>query len=179
MRYSIYFFAMNASQVAEQFSNPSTLLDQMADRLREANEFTEDEVKDSLKFASQICACRLPDDCGTDYFNALCWLCEVASEKVEIPGFTLLRSHGHIDDIGIWHWFQSQSPPFAVPTCSDRPPEVGYLANSDIESIVLPALEEADECTDEEAESARTNFHEVVESVHEDGLDLLAVMLCS
>ena len=171
---------MNAEKVAAQFSEPRSLLEHMADRIKEANEFVEGEIQESMVLARQICAGNLPDDCEGGYFNALCWLCEVASEKVDIPGFSLLRSHGYIDDIGIWHWFQNQLPPFEIPTCSDPPPKVGFLASSDIGSIVLPALaEESDECSDKEAEIARTHFHEVVESVYEDGLDLLAVMLCN
>ncbi len=50
---------------------------------------------------------------------------------------------------------------------------------SEIESMVLPGLPELEECPDRESESARTYFEEVAESIQEDGLDLLAVIVCS
>lgn len=179
MRYSVYFFAINGLQVAAQFAQPEELLNQMMDRIRQTDQFSEKEVQESYELARQICAGQLPNDCEPGYFNALCWLCEVVGEKIDIPGFTLLRNASYIDDIGIWRWFRDTRPPFAVPTVSEPPPAVGFLRCSDIKSIVLPGLPELEECPDSECESARTYFEEVAESVQEDGLDLLAVLLCS
>lgn len=178
MRYSVYFFAINAPAVAARSAQPATLLDQMVGRIRATCQFSDNEIKDSLELARRICSGQLPTDCEPGCFNALCWLLEVAGEKIEIPGFVLFRSQSYLDDIGIWPWFQIEAPPFPIPTCSDSPPETGFLSCSHIESIVLPAIDELPECSDHEADSARTYFSEVAESVQEDGLDLVAVLLC-
>ena len=177
MRHSVYFFALNSVSVADQFAEPATLLERMEERIRKANQFSDTEIADSIRLARQICEGRRPSDCEPGYFNALCWLLEMASEKVDIPGFVLFRGLSYLDSIGIWPWFQAESPPFPVPVCSAPPPEVGFLTCSRIASTVLPGIEQLPECSDQEEDAARTHFQEVVETILEDGLDLLAVML--
>lgn len=177
MRYSIYFFALDSKDFVNQLAEPKVLLDRVAEQIRKQKGFDEQHVQDMVQFANCVGSGNFPEDCHTGYFDALCWLAEVAGEKVEIPEFVLFRGLSYLDDIGIWPMFRKSKPPFAVPVCSDPPPEVGFLGLSDMESTVLSEFNELPECEDPEAVNARQQVYDVLESIVEDRLDVLAVLL--
>jgi hypothetical protein len=176
LRYSIYFFVMDAADFAAQLVERRLLLDRMVERIRSELECSEREIEESLELAERLCLGKLPDDCEPEYFSALCWLAEAGSEKVQIPPFVLFRSLSFLDDIGIWPFLRKSRPSFAMPVCSDPPPEVGFLPSGDA-SNMLAELQELPECDDSEATDARQEFLEVLETIVDDRLDLLAVLL--
>lgn len=167
---------MDSNDFVKQMAEPQVLVDRMAEQIRKKG-WDEQYVWDISRFANRICSGDLPDDCEAGLFDGLCWLAEVASEKVEIPELILFRGLSHLDDIGIWPWFQKSKPPFAVPVCSDPPPEVAFLSSSDIEKIVLTQFNDLPECKHPEAANARQQVYDVLESILEDRLDALAVLL--
>jgi len=173
----VYFFAMNAPAVAVAFKDHEALLRQVESRIQN---FERAQIQTTLEAASAICEGNLPSDCDPDFFHALCWLAELTSEKIDIPGFTLFRSLDYLESIGIWPLLQRSRPPISVPVCSDPPPEVGFITAGEITSTMLPCLKlmentETDDGPD--VVDSRQKFSEVVESVAEDNLDMLAVLL--
>lgn len=176
MRCSLYFFALRADDFSAQMREPKLLLGRVADRIRQKG-FDEAYAQKMVEFATSICTGNLPADSDTGYFDALCWLAEVAGEKIEIPGFILFRGLDYFCDIGIWPWFQKLKPPFVVPVCSEPPPEVGFLYCSAIEQDILAKVGDLPAPADPEAANARLQVVEVLETIVEDGLDVLAVWL--
>jgi hypothetical protein len=119
----------------------------------------------------------LPDDCNIEYFDALCWLAEVGGEKIQVPEFAYFRGLRYLDDTGVWPWFQISPPPFPVPVCPDPFPEIGFLRGSDIEQQVLSSAGSLPKCQDAEATNARQQLLDVLETIVEDRLDVLAILL--
>jgi hypothetical protein len=106
----------------------------------------------------------------------LCWLAEVLGEKINIPSFNDFKAW-FLDDIGIWPWLLRSPSPFAVPVCSDPPPQVGFLSVDDMQRLALPGFNQLPPAGYPEVDYARQEFQEVLESLVEDKLDLLAVLI--
>ena len=177
MGYSLQFFALDAESIANQIrTEPEALLDRMARQVREKDAFDEEELQTALARAAAICEGRLPDDCDPDYFRALCWLMEVVSEEVRIGSFVDFH-WWFIEEAGIWPWLLRSRPPFPVPVCSDPSQQVGFLSVEDIERFALPAFDQLPPTDTSEVSYARQEFREVLESLVEDKLDLLAVLV--
>ena len=186
MSYAIYFFAMDAESVASQFrSARDELLQRVESHIREQNEadderhYNEGQIRRTLAKAEAICERKLPEECAPEFFDALCWLAEVVGEKITIGSFLGFRHMQFLDEVGIWPWLLRSKPPFMVPVCKHAPPQVGFLSTDDIAKFALPAFAKlpAPRAHPTEVNYARQEFQEVVESLAEDKLDLLAVLM--
>lgn len=178
MRCSIYFFAVNSADFAARLATPEGLFAEVAHQIRNQSEFDEQYVAEMLRLAADICSGTLPDDCDAGYFDALCWLGETAGEKIQIPELILFRSLSFLEDTGIWPLMLRDQPSVPVPVCSSPPPAAGFRKLETAESGILAEIDALPECESDEAIQARMQFYDVVESVAEDRLDLLAVLLC-
>ena len=83
----------------------------------------------------------------------------------------------YLDDVGIWPLFQSDTPPFPVPTCEDGLPEVGYMNRTSIKQHVESEFGQLCKCNNPGAEDARDELLGILESLAEDNLDLLAIFV--
>jgi hypothetical protein len=179
MGYAITFYALNGRDFARRLRESTTLLQEVEARIHEAaqGEYDEQGLHLALTTANIICRNEIPADCGLEYFYSLCWLAEVAAERVAIYPYQGFRHLSYLEEIGVWTWFQQARPPFAVPICNEPPPEVGFLAADDIEHRALPAFDALppNECRD--VNNARDELKDVLETLVSDRLDLLAVLI--
>jgi hypothetical protein len=179
MSYSVYFFAMDANRLAGQFTaERRSLLDRTEHRIREENQFAEEDIQSTMVNAASICEGRLPEDCDPEYFYALCWLAEVASEKVNIGSFLGLRHLSFLEETSIWPWMSRHPAPFPVPHNDESCPAVGFFPMADMEAfLALPESVRLPPSEDRDVLNARDEFCDVLETLIRDRLDLLAVLL--
>ena len=178
MSYSVYFFALDAKCVANQFvATPKALLNRMEQSIRDQRRFSEDDIQSTVAKAGAVCLGEIPKNCDAEYFHALCWLAEVAGEKITIGSFLGFRHGQFLRDIGVWPLFLRSGAPFAVPLCAEPPPQVGFMDAAAIGWFAITGFDRLPTSNCAEVNYARQEFQEVVESLAEDKLDLLAVLL--
>jgi hypothetical protein len=176
--HSINFFGINTTTFVTQLSvAPGDLLGRVEARLRADKRVGEDGIRRTLKRVADISRNELPEDCDVNYFDALCWLLEVAGEKITIGSFEGFRRIAYLKEVGIWPWLLRSKPRFPVPVCPHPPPEVGFLPFEDIGRIALPGFERLPSTDSADVRYARQEFQEVLESLAEEKLDLLAVVI--
>ncbi len=178
MRYSIHFFGMDAAAVAQRLRHePDAIAEAVVARMTAAGAPTEQDLVYSRQFAKNICAGTFSAEDTADEINTLCWMCEDLAEKIDIPEFNLFRSLDYLEDIGVWPLFQLEKPPFPVPGSREALPQVGYLSRSAIERHTADEFAVLPSCNDPEAEDARDDLLGIMESLRDDQLDLLAVLV--
>lgn len=178
MSHSIHFFAVDVASIAQQFAiSRNTLLSRVEDRLRGDDRFDEEEIQNTLAKAAAICGGDIPSDCEEGYFDALCWLAEVVGEKITIGSFLGFRRIQFLEAVGIWPWLLRSRPCFLVPARREAPPQVGFLGSDDIVAVAPSILDDLPATDSVEVSYARQEFQEVLESLAEDKLDLLAVLM--
>jgi hypothetical protein len=184
MGHAITFFALNSQDFAHQMRNSEQeLLDRIVQLVRRRSEgkppdeHLESELPILLDAARRLCQNSVPHDCRHEYFYALCWLADVATERVVIGPFQKFSKFSYITEIGIWPWLLRTHPPFAVPVCREPPPQVGFLSSQDMQSWTLASLNDLPPNNDREVNKARQDFRDVLESLLADQLDLLAVLI--
>ncbi|MES2792230.1 MAG: hypothetical protein V4719_21615 [Planctomycetota bacterium] len=178
MSYSVHFFGIDAQQLTDKFgASHQPLVELVAQRIRQARRFSKKDVLSTVSKVAAICEARLPADCDAEYFHALCWLAEVVGEKIAIPSFVAFRHIHFLNDTGVWQWLSRSEAPFSLPRCEDPPPTVGYINTDDMEQWAVPGLIQLPAADIPESRYARQEFLEVLESLVEDKLDLLAVLL--
>jgi hypothetical protein len=174
---SVYFYAMNANQVAEQFrGQPDVLVNRMKQLLRDGGS-DEEEIEECVEQAIAICGGELPDDCEMEYFFTFRWLIEGVSEEIEIGSFREFRSWFNFEEIAIWPWMTRTKPPFPVPVSDEPGAEVGFLSVEDIEQFALPAFKDLPPTDSPDVAYSREEFKEVLETLVQDKLDLVAVVM--
>lgn len=124
-----------------------------------------------------ICTGNFSEEDAADEINTLCWICELVGEKIDIPNFNMFRSVNYLDDIGIWPLFQREKPPFPVPICAHSLPEVGYMSLEAIEEQTETEFGALPACSDPQAEDARDELLGVMETLCDDKLDLVAILM--
>ena len=178
MRYSIHFFAMDAAAVADRLRHkPDAIAEAVVARMADEGDPTEQDLVYSRQFAKNICTGSFSAEDTADEINTLCWMCEALSEKIDIPEFNLFRSIDYLEDIGVWPLFKVEKPPFPVPGSPEALPQVGYLSRSAIERHVADEFATLPPCNEPEAEDARDNLLGIMESLRDDQLDLLAILV--
>lgn len=178
MHYSIQFFGLDAKTIGTQFaSTPTLFAQQVEQRLRDENQFSEEDIQDVMTKVTAICGGQLPKKCDAEYMDAFCWLMEDVAEKITIGSFVGFRHLQFLDDTGIWPWLLRSPPPFAVPVCENPPPQVGFISADEMERLAMSGTSQLPPADCEEVNYARQEFLEVLESLSSDKLDLLAVLL--
>lgn len=176
MNYSIHFFANNATNLMQATAR-GRLLNNVELKLRNQNQFKDEEILSTMTQAEAICQGNLPKDCDVEWFDAFCWIMDAMAEKIQISSFLGFRHLGYLEDIGIWPWMLRTKPPFAVPVCADPPPQVGYLSSEDMARIVVTGFPGLPAKRSREVAYARQEFQEVLETLVDDNLDLVAVLV--
>ena len=175
--YAVHFFELNANSVANRLRDSTELLvSNVREKIRLEGRFSEEDIESTVAKVSTICCGDLPVECDTEYFHALCWLSEVLGDKVNIGPFYCFKRANFLTETGIWP-FLASSHPFSIPRSIENPPQAGFLTAKDMELIALPGLYALPPSDLYEANDARSEFIEVIESLSEDNLDLLAVFL--
>jgi hypothetical protein len=185
MSYSVYFFGIDSARVAREFAVAGgDLLKRVEQHLRDQQRFDDEEIRSTSAKAARIIEGKIPpesdavdDDDYHEYFDALCWIAAVVGERINVPSFNDFRRLHFLKDIGAWVWLMQSRPIFAVPACREPPPQVGFLSASDIRTFALPRFPNLPPAGYAEAAYARQELQEVMESLAEDGLDLLAVLM--
>jgi hypothetical protein len=177
MGYAVMFYAMDGNGFARQLRDSC---EELLEKVRQQSKACGDPGY-VIDVARRICRDEIPDrlprSFGLDYFYALCWLAEVASERVQICSFQGFRSLAYLDEIGIWPWLLRRPPPFPVPRSGDEAPSVGYLPVNDIQRFALPEFARLPLSRDQDVVNARDEFRDVLETLIPDHLDLLAVLV--
>ena len=83
----------------------------------------------------------------------------------------------YLEAVGIWPWMRKYQPPFSVPRSKQPPPEVGFLSAEAIQNFALPAFETLPKTDDAGVRHGRNEFQEVLESLADDDLDLLGILV--
>lgn len=177
MSYSIFFFALNAQQVAERFRSESAALgESLAQQLRARGVCNQEEIDETLARAAALCEGKLSENCDGEDFQVLCWLAGIVAEPIAIGSY--IDAHWtFLHETDVWPLLARSHPPFPVPVCSSPPPKVGFLSAQDAERYCLPAIERLPASDTPDVMYAREEFRDVVESLVQDGLDLLGVWL--
>ncbi len=173
MQYTITFFAASADELACRMRETShEILERVRDYLENACDNPK-HIPSLLSAADAICIGKLPVEASQDYFDAFFSIMNTEAEVIAIPLFQFNNS-AYIEDIGIWPWTQQCPPPFPVPKSTEElAPQIGFLSCAFMREVVLPGIELLPACQ-LGGTHARIEFGEVVESVVEDGLDLIA-----
>lgn len=133
-----------------------------------------------LSAAERICQNDLPVECGEEYFSAFRWLIELASERITICDFQDVRHLSYLEDIGIWPAFQRRTPSFPLPRNSEGYPSVGFLSRQDMPVFVSTGIQKLPQPLDPSivsyVQNARDELQNVVSSLIDDQLDLVAVL---
>lgn len=178
MAYTIHFFAMKADVIGERFRRePEAVADEVVAKIADDGQPTEQDLVNSRQFAQTVCTGNFSPEDAADEINTLCWMCELAGEKIDIPNFNFFRSVSFLEDIGIWPLFEEEKPPFPVPECTDGIPAVGYLSFASIKRHTESEFGELPECQDSQSEDARDDLLGIMETLVEDKLDLLAILV--
>lgn len=178
MSYSVYFFGLDAKEIAAQFvAAPRPIISRVEELIRGKRHFSEEDVQSTVSKAAAICENRLPESCDVEYFHALCWLAEAVGEKISISSLLGFRHIQFLEDTGIWLWLMRSRPSFSVPVCNHHPPQVGFINAEDMERFAIPGISRLAPADRVETNYGRQEFQEVLESLASDKLDLLAVLL--
>ena len=181
MTHSIAFYAMNGQEFARELrESRQSLLDRLKQQIRRTtpeSEYDELGLQLVIDAANNICRGASLRNCGAEYFYALGWLAEIATERVAICSFQGFRDIGYLEEVGIWPCLLCSLPPFSVPACTEPLPQVGFLSVSDAKNCRIACLDHLPPSDDREVNKARLEFQEVLESLMADDLDLLAVLM--
>jgi hypothetical protein len=177
MSYTILFYAMDAEAFGRRLSDsPAELLDAIDQRLRERS--IDEPVRASVLEATRaICRREIPELCGAPYFDALCWLAEVTSERIQICPFQEFNRLSYLEATAIWPLLARFAPPWPVPRGEDDVPQVGFLPAGEIAPFALAEFSRLPPTDDRDLANARDEFRDVLETLVPDGLDLLAVLV--
>ncbi|MES2792238.1 MAG: hypothetical protein V4719_21655 [Planctomycetota bacterium] len=137
-------------------------------------------IRAILSAAERICQNELPAECSEDYFSAFRGLIELASERITICDFQDVRHLSYLEDTAIWPWFQRRTPSFPLPRNSEAYPAVGFLSQRDMPEFVSTGIQKLPQPLDPSivnyVQNARDELQNVVSSLIDDRLDLVAVL---
>ena len=177
MRYTIHLFGLDAPAFNLRLrSQGGEVIERTRARLTREGNLDPETLNYGLQLAGKICRGDLPEICSVDYFWALCWLADTELERISLNVFVRFRGFDYVKAVGLWPLLDTWPPPFPKPQSDNIPPTVGYLPREQIVTSAIPALEQLPSL-EEYIRSARQQFVEVLESLAEDKLDLLAVII--
>jgi hypothetical protein len=181
MLYTVQFFALSAEKFARQMQrSPERLLQMVRRRLENESKDDSDAIEPILSAAVAICRGDLPKDAPQLYFDACYALVSAVGEPIRLGPFCDFRHIQSFEDTGIWPWTQQKSPPFPMPRASELP-QFGYLPAEFMREVVLPGFARLPPCRSKSpignwCQLARNQFHEMVQSVSADDLDLVCYL---
>lgn len=177
MGYTVHLFALDADDFAAKLKDQSEeLLTRTRTRLEQDDQLEFGDLEYGLGLASQVCRGEIHDKCSEDHFWALCWLADTELERIPLGVLISVKRFSYIEAVGLWPLLAKWKPPFPVPRGDSIPPGVGFLPQGEITLSALPFLDAIPDDAPDVA-YARQQFIEVLESLAEDKLDLLAIVL--
>ncbi len=174
MSYSVYLFGLDGVQVAEELSNDN-LTERVLSRFREVRSPSASDLAVVSEILAQGLGGNWPDDGTVDPFETFCWVMDVLAEPIVIECLRDFRSLDYFEDMELWPYFLRHPAPFPVPTTSDAVPRVGFLPRSAMPELLDVEADRFHEI-DALCRGCREEWLEVIESLSDDGLDLLAVL---
>jgi hypothetical protein len=176
MSYVIHLFAFDADKTLSAFQNEaSDIASQTEAKMRQDDSFSKKEIAYTKKYVDRILNHEIKIPSSESYFNAMCWIFDTISEKIVAGSLQGFRRLSYLDEIGFWNFFLNDKPPFAIPVSDEKPPQIGYLNHDSIANVVLE-LKKLSPSKLVEANYGRQEIIEILESVSDDKLDLLAVL---
>ena len=174
---SVHLFGLDAEAFAQRIQSEKTqILEATRARVESEGRLSPEEIELGMELAGKLCDGDLPADCTEDWFWVLCWIADTHWERIPLEALFSIKRFSYVEEIGIWPLFGRWQPPFSIPRAETSPPAVGFVPAKQINTDVLPELE-AMPTTDVYAVQAREQLMEILESLEEDGLDLLAIFI--
>jgi hypothetical protein len=195
--YTVHLFAHNSDLFTERIGKDREgLIRETRARLIKERKLDTSDIKHGLELIDRIFQDNLPAICDEDYFWALCWVADTVLERIPLEDFIHIKGFSFIEKVGLWPMLAQWTPPFVVPKSLSIPPAVGFAPHVDIARAVIPALVAMDnavpvprysitgrpiperfwnDANGPYVKQARRQFREVLESLVEDGMDLLAI----
>lgn len=177
MSYTLHLFALDGQQFGDRMKiSAEALVKNVGGRILAEKRCEPADAEPVLLAIRDLCSGRIPADCPIDYFDALCWMAATVGEPIKLGCFDSMK-FSFFDRVAIWPWMRRGTPPFTIPHSVETPPEAGYLSVEDMTCQALSAFDELPPTVDAEVEFARGQFREILESLVEDRLDLLGVVM--
>jgi hypothetical protein len=174
MRYTLHLFATNEFFWTQ--SHGEEFLERTRNRVIREGRLTPSEIERGMHCAAAVLSGQLPDNCDQDHFWGLCWIAETVLERIPLESLVGVNSISAIEDTGILPTLWHSKPPFPVPVNSSNFPRVGFLPSTEMvqSRTVIKNLPSA---MTQYGASVRREFCEVLESLEEDSLGLLAILI--
>ena len=177
MRYTVHLFALDGVAFARELAEESaSILERTRLRLETEGRIKGKALTRGLGLAAEIARGEIPARCSGAHFWALIWLADTELERIPLNPLVGFNRIGHLEEVGLWPLLGGWSPPFPAPRGRDLCPAVGYLPHDQIASHAIPTLNDLP-AADDHARYVRQLVIEVLETLDEDGLDLLAVVV--
>lgn len=181
MRYTGHFFELDGEKFARRLRDET---DTVIERTRKwflrqdglDEEFTEQDLEYGLDLARRICRGELPSACGEDEFWAFLWLADTELERIPFNPLIGVKGFGLFEDVGLWPLLAQWGSPFSIPRCEDAPPAAGFVPCVEISRAAIPSLESLP-VTDEDSRFIRQQLVEILETLDEENLDFLFVIV--
>lgn len=172
MQYTVLFFAVKGEELSGRMTESiGEVLDQTR-RCVEKSCTEPDAIGPIMEAAEAICRGNMPDESSQPYFDAFLAILNVLGERIELGSFEF-NTCLYLEDVGVWPWTQQENPPFPLPRSKEPLPHFGYMSRDFMHRVVLPGIDQLPPC-EMGGHTARNEFAEIVESVVDDGLDLIA-----
>lgn len=173
MLYSVEFFSVDSIGLSNRLSRDTqSLVSKVKPWLRKRLKGKGKELDEILFAIEKIGVSEIPKNTPQPYFDALYAILNVYGEPITVRGLDSFNSCLYLEETGIWPWFDQDKFPFKVPKQKNSPPEFGYASANLLKNEVLPGLDNFE--TSEECQGTINSLEEIVESVVEDNLDLIA-----
>lgn len=174
MRYTLHLFAID--ELLWTQSHSEQFLERTRNRVVREGRLTPSEIERGMHCAAAVLSGQLPDNCDQDYFWGLCWIAETVLERIPLESLVGVNSISALEDTGILPTLWKSKPPFSVPFNSSDFPRVGFIPSAEMvqSRTVIADLPSA---MTQYGASVRREFCEVLESLEEDSLALLAILI--
>lgn len=175
MSYSIYLFGVDGDGLQRTLATDTELVPRVLSHISRSASPSEADLALLHSLLSRgVQGTWAPED-APDTFTALCWLLDVVAEPIVVGGLRGFSHWAYWEDAGLWPHFLMVPPPMPVPTSDEKPPIVGFLPCAMFADL-LSSDEPESAASSQDVRAVRTEVLEIIESLQDDRLDLVAVV---
>ena len=176
MIYMIYFYGVNPTTYRSAIKELDIVSRVLSLAKKENRGLSDGSLQSIARLLEAGINDHWPYSNSPDGFVAFHWLLETIAEPIVIERLLNFKSWSYWESTGLWDYFLSASPPYPVPSSPGRVPKVGYLSLEGmmrmLEAESHKTFSERDDCR-----AVRSEVLEVVESLLQDELPMLAIAL--
>ena len=173
MAYCVYFYGLDARQYVELVTAEG-LVERVRRNAMQLPALTEEDLSTIEKLVSDGIGEGWPQSSANDAFVAYHWLMETIAEPIIVESLFGFRSWSYWSGAGLWPSFLRERPPFPAPCGLGDVPNVGFLSVDNMIGI-LAGDESEDMVVAPASRVVRSEVLEILESLVEDRIDLIAV----